>query len=76
MDKKKYLSLGGLQEYDALLKAEILALINSKVDTDHDHDDRYYTKTEINNFELITTDDIDAICGSVIQMATANEVAF
>lgn len=37
----------------------------------------YYTKTEIDNLELITIDDIDTICGSTIQMATlSNEVSF
>lgn len=33
-----------------------------------------YTKTEIDNLELITTDDIDAICGGTIKMAS--EVTF
>ena len=33
-----------------------------------------YTKTEIDNMEFITTDDIDAICGTTIQMA--REVSF
>lgn len=35
-----------------------------------------YTKTEIDNMEFITTDDIDAICGTDIQAATASEVSF
>ena len=34
----------------------------------------YYNKTEIDNMELITVDDIDAICGGSIQMAS--EVIF
>ena len=34
----------------------------------------YYTKTEIDNYELITVEDIDAICGTNIQMAS--EVMF
>lgn len=33
-----------------------------------------YSKTEIDNFEFITTDDIDAICGETIKMAS--EVTF
>lgn len=36
----------------------------------------YYTKTQIDNLELITVDDIDAICGTVAQIATLSEVAF
>jgi hypothetical protein len=36
----------------------------------------YYTKTEIDNLELITVDDIDVICGATIQVATASEVTF
>lgn len=36
-----------------------------------------YTKTEIDNMELITADDIDTICGGAIQVATlSNEVTF
>ena len=36
----------------------------------------YYTKTEINNLELITVEDIDTICGATIQDATTSEVTF
>lgn len=36
-----------------------------------------YTKSEIDNLELITIDDIDTICGGAIQVATlSNEVMF
>lgn len=28
----------------------------------HTHDDRYYTKTEVDNYNLITTSEIDNIC--------------
>ena len=35
-----------------------------------------YSKTEINNMEFITTSDIDTICGTTIQEATASEVTF
>lgn len=39
--------------------------------------DNYYTKTEIDNLELITVDDIDAICGTVIQVVNStSEVTF
>jgi hypothetical protein len=36
----------------------------------------YYTKSEIDGMELITVDDIDAICGGMIQMAHAKGVVF
>lgn len=42
----------------------------------HTHNDIYYTKTEIDNLELITVADIDAICGTTIQVATVSEVTF
>lgn len=32
----------------------------------------YYTKTEINNLELITVEDIDTICGTSIQVVSRN----
>lgn len=35
-----------------------------------------YTKAEIDNLELITVDDIDIICGTVIQVASDSEVTF
>lgn len=36
-----------------------------------------YTKTEIDNLELITVDDIDTICGATIEVANlSNEVTF
>ena len=37
----------------------------------------YYTKTEIDNLELITVDDIDTICGTIIQVVNStSEVTF
>jgi hypothetical protein len=42
----------------------------------HTHDDRYCSKEEIENLELITVDDIDTICGSTIQVASLSEVMF
>lgn len=35
-----------------------------------------YSKAEIDNLELITVDDIDAICGITIEIASASEVTF
>lgn len=45
-----------------------------KADSVHTHNDIYYTKSEIDNLELITVDDIDTICGSNI--VAASEVTF
>lgn len=36
----------------------------------------YYTKSQIDSYELITTADIDAICGTTIQVANNSEVTF
>lgn len=36
----------------------------------------FATKTEVDNMELITVDDIDAICGNTIRVASLSEVAF
>lgn len=67
MATRKFLDLTGLQEYDALIKTEIANFVSDKADTDHNHDDVYYTQTEIDVMELITTDDIDTICGQTIE---------
>lgn len=48
MATKKYLSLERLTEYDALIKAEIENAVSDKAAASHDHDDKYYTETEIN----------------------------
>lgn len=43
----------------------------------HSHNDTYYTKNEIDNLELISVDDIDTICSTIIQVVTIdNEVRF
>ena len=49
--------------------SDIRNLITSVQDEfeDHDHDDKYYTETEIDNMEFITTDDIDTICGEITE---------
>lgn len=50
--------------------------LNEKANINHTHNDIYYTKTETDNLELITVDDIDAICGSSIVAASLSEVTF
>lgn len=47
MATKKYLSLDRLTEYDALIKQEIADSISGKADSSHNHDELYYTETEI-----------------------------
>ncbi len=41
--------------------------LNEKADSVHTHNDIYYTKTEIDNLNLIDISDIDAICSSTIE---------
>lgn len=84
---------------DAIVE-ELNEAISGKLDANHNHDSRYYTKdetdakldakaeadslanyytkTEIDNLELITVEDIDAICGATIaiQMVGGNKVEF
>ena len=36
--------------------------MNNKSSSTHTHDDRYYTESEIDNYNLITTSEIDNIC--------------
>ena len=54
--------------------------IDGKSDSTHNHDDRYYTESEIDglfeSYEFITVADIDNICGQTIQYASINEVMF
>ena len=63
---------------DTTVPEQISTAIENKSDVGHSHGDVYYTKTQIDNFELITTADIDAICGTTIQVASSNnsEVTF
>lgn len=36
----------------------------------------FYTKSQVDNMELISMDDIDTICGATIQVASLSEVTF
>lgn len=66
-------------EFDAIATAmgALDLAIDGKADANHNHDNTYYTKTQVDNLELITVDDIDTICGTTIQVATLNnEVRF
>lgn len=73
---KKYLDYVGTEKLVENIKEYVDNAVDSKADTDHNHDEKYYLKTEIDNMEFITTDDIDSICGTTIQIATASEVKF
>ena len=45
--------------------------LDGKADTEHTHDDLYYTKDELlAMLELITVEDIDNICGMIIEIAS------
>ena len=65
------------ENHDAIDALEIVA--TGKADKVHNHDDLYYTKSQLDNLELITVADIDAICGTTIQVvvdASSSEVTF
>ena len=49
-------------------------LLSGSAGAEHDHNTLYYTKEEIDNFEFVTAEDIDTICGASIQIAS--EVMF
>lgn len=61
------------------LQAEVNVIsetVDNKADVGHNHDDKYYTKAQIDNYELITTNDIDTICGTTIEAVNADEAIF
>ena len=47
---------------DTSVSSQITSAIASKSDTGHTHDNRYYTESEIDNYNLITTSEINNIC--------------
>lgn len=47
MATRKFLDLDGLKEYDSLIKTEIEEAVSGKAPLSHNHDDRYYTETEV-----------------------------
>ena len=48
--------------YSSGLTGNIQSQLNNKSSSTHTHDDRYYTESEIDNYNLITTSEIDNIC--------------
>ena len=49
----------------------------SSSNNEHDHNEVYYTKDQIDAMEFITVEDIDAICGTTIQVSiNGDEVVF
>ena len=45
---------------------DVDAALENKSDKIHTHNDIYYTKTQIDNYELISVSDIDNICNSTV----------
>ena len=48
--------------YSSGLTGNIQSQLNNKSSSTHTHDNRYYTESEIDNYNLITTSEIDNIC--------------
>ena len=48
--------------YSSGLTGNIQSQLNNKSASTHTHDDRYYTESEIDNYNLITTSEINNIC--------------
>ena len=48
--------------YSSGLTGNIQSQLNNKSASTHTHDNRYYTESEIDNYNLITTSEIDNIC--------------
>lgn len=57
---------------DTSVSSQITSAIASKSDTGHTHDNRYYTESEIDNYNLITTSEIDNICQIPIAYITVD----
>lgn len=68
---KKFFTDESLETFISKTKEYTDAVAGSKVDASAL--DNYYTKTEIDNLELITVDDIDAICGATIQVTSLSD---
>ena len=73
---KKIFTDESLSSLISEIKKYVLSVVSKKSDMDHSHNDTYYTETEIDNMEFITTDEIDSIWGTQIQVASVNEVTF
>ncbi len=73
---KKFFTDASLSTFVSEIKGYTDDAVSTKANIVHSHDDKYYTKAEMASFELITVDEIDAICGAAIQVATLNEVTF
>lgn len=76
-NKKKYASLETLKTFldnaKSLFATQTYADELASAISTHNHNNIYYSKTEIDNMEFITVDDIDSICGTVIQIVNAND---
>lgn len=76
MENEKYVSLNRLSNFlDKLknmfvTKDEMETKMNEKSNISHTHDE-YVNQIELDNFEFITINDVDAICGSSITYASS-----
>jgi hypothetical protein len=64
---RSYLSLTGLTEYDALIKAEIAKKVDTETYKAHKHDDMYYTEAEVDG-------KLGAINDSISKITSGNTV--
>ena len=77
MAKKKFFTESSLSALIDEIKTYVINAVSNKADSTHTHsasDVNAYSKSEIDNIELITVADIDAICGSSI--VSASEVMY
>ena len=77
-NSKKYVSLSALSTFFENAKGLFAtkAELVTKADSDHSHNELYYTESEIDNMDFIGTNDIDNICETSIQIVNANGVKF
>lgn len=75
MATRKYVSLNKLSIFLDKLKTTFayktdlnnaIEQLNEKASVNHTHDSRYYTKTQVDNMEFITVNDIDNICNKSV----------
>ena len=62
--------------YSSGLTGNIQTQLNNKSASTHTHDDRYYTESEIDNYNLITTSEIDNICQIPVANLTVEHTSY
>lgn len=71
MSDKKYVSLNRLTEYDSLIKQTIADSVGTKADKGHNHNDIYYTESEINTKISTINTSISNITNGTTKVAKA-----